>query len=158
MQKMIWKGVGTAQKNKKEKKKRCNFTLNWLMIHVPGWLFWFILAFCLFLILWDVSITPTLFPLRSADIQDIEINFCLHTHKGVTSFCQREKIACFPLTSLYILLLGDRGVNISYYGDCTSTSKLLTFLVVYGRLECVCLCACVCMYKIDKANRGPGVV
>lgn len=84
---------------------------------------------------------------RRAEMYNIEINFSfqlsLHTHtKGVTSFCHWEKMACFPLTSLHILLPGDRGVNISYYGDCTSPSKLLTFLAVYGRLECVChVCA-----------------
>lgn len=61
-----------------------------------------------------------------------------HTHKGVTSFCHQEKIACFPLTSLYIPLLGDRGVNISYHDDCTSPSKLLlTSLVDHDRLEFV---------------------
>lgn len=62
--------------------------------------------------------------------QDIEINFSLHTHKGVTSFCHQEKIACFPLTSLYIRLLGYWGVNTGYYGESTSPSKLLlTFLL-----------------------------
>lgn len=72
----------------------------------------------------------------------MEINLSHHTHarthKGVTSFCHQEKIARFPLTSLYIPLLGDRGVNISYHDDCTSPSKLLlTSLVDHDRLEFV---------------------
>lgn len=65
------------------------------------------------------------------------------SHKGVTSSRQQEKIARFPLTSLHIRLLGDRGVNISYYGDCASPSKLLTFFRLSAVETRMCLYACV---------------
>lgn len=86
---------------------------------------------------------PPHYPLKRTEIyrnKRLSFHHSLFTHKGVTSFCQQEKIACFPLTSLYSPLLGDRGVNISYYGDCTSPSKRPTFLVVYDNLERVYAC------------------
>lgn len=97
------------------------------MIHCPQTA---IVVYCnlLSLIPQFVSITPPLHPLRRTGYRNKLLPS--HTHKGVTSFCHREKIACFPLTSLYIPLLGDWGVNIGFYGDSTSPSKLLlTFLL-----------------------------
>lgn len=77
---------------------------------------------------------------RRAEMYNIEIKFSfqlsLHTHKRsdiILSLGENGMLS----TDITPHTVARRQGSQHYYGDCTSPSKLLTFLVVYGRLECV---------------------